>query len=229
MRGSRHGYDQGVGSLVSEVLPLALAVALSPFPVIPAILLLFTPRALANGFSFLAGWLFGIAIASVAFTLLASVIELFDEPPTWVSWTRIILGLLLLALGVRKWQRRDPDGSTPAWMASIDGLSPLGSLRLSLLLSVANPKVLLLAAAAGLAIGSAQVGVGSQVATIVFFTVIAASTVALPVLLFAAIGSKMLSPLGVVRAWLERHNAAVLVVVILAIGGALIVKGVSGL
>lgn len=218
-----------MGALLAEVLPLALAIALSPFPIIPAILLLFTPRALANALAFLAGWIVGIAIACTAFTLAASAIELFDEPPAWASWTRIVLGTALVLLGIRKWVTRDPQASTPAWMASIDGLSATGALRLSLLLSLANPKVLLLAAAGGLAIGSAGVSAGVSVATIAAFTVIAASTVALPVLLFAVLGPKMLTPLGTVRSWLERHNTVVMVVVILAIGCALIAKGVSGL
>ena len=52
---------------------------------------------------------------------------------------------------------------------------------------------------------------------------------ALPVMLFAILGEKILGPLGKVRSWLERHNAIVMAVVILAIGALLIGKGLSGL
>ena len=61
------------------------------------------------------------------------------------------------------------------------------------------------------------------------FTVIASITVALPVLLFTFFGQNILGPLGKVRSWLERHNAIVMAVVILAIGALLIAKGLSGL
>lgn len=44
-----------MGSVIGEVTPLALGVALSPFPVVPAVLLLFTPRAKATAGAFLAG------------------------------------------------------------------------------------------------------------------------------------------------------------------------------
>lgn len=51
-----------MGSVIGEVTPLALGVALSPFPVVPAILLLFTPRAKATAGAFLAGWAAGILV-----------------------------------------------------------------------------------------------------------------------------------------------------------------------
>jgi len=215
--------------LIAEILPLALAIALSPFPIIPAILLLFTARARANSVAFLGGWFLGILLGATAFVLLASVIELADEPPTWASWTRLMLGLVLVGMGIKKWFGRSPDDASPAWMRSIDALEPAGAARLSLVLSLANPKVLLLAAAAGVAIGSFEAGTAESALSIVIFTVIAASTVAVPVALFLIRGSAILGPLGKVRDWLERHNAAVLAIVVIVIGVALCLKGIDGL
>ena len=218
-----------MGELIAEVLPLALAVALSPFPIIPAILLLFTKKPRAAGFSFLAGWVVGVLGSTILFVLLAALIELADEPPTWASWTRIALGALLIAVGIRQVMRRSESSETPAWMASIDSLEPAGAMRLGIILSAANPKVLLLTTAAGLTVGSEQAGFGPSAVAVLVFTVIASITVALPVMLFAILGEKILGPLGKVRSWLERHNAIVMAVVILAIGALLIGKGLSGL
>ena len=218
-----------VGDLVAEVLPLALAVALSPFPIIPAILLLFTPSPRLAGFSFLSGWILGLLVATTAFLLLAAVVELADEPPTWASWTRIALGWLLIAVGLRQLLSRPEGDDTPKWMSSIDGLGPGGALRLGVVLSAANPKVLLLSAAAGLAIGAEQVGLSADVIAVLAFVSVASVTVALPVVLYSVLGTRILRPLGTVRSWLERHNALVMAVVILAIGALLIVKGISGL
>lgn len=218
-----------MSSLIAEILPLALAIALSPFPIIPAILLLFTAQARSNSIAFLAGWFSGILVGAAAFVLLASIIELADEPPTWASWTRLVLGLALIALGIKKWFGRSPDDASPAWMRSIDQLQPTGAVRLSLVLSLANPKVLLLAAAAGIAIGSFDVGTGTTVVSIVVFAAISASTVAVPVVLYLVRGPAILVPLGKVRAWLERHNAAVLAIVVVAIGVALSLKGIDGI
>jgi threonine/homoserine/homoserine lactone efflux protein len=114
-------------------------------------------------------------------------------------------------------------------MQSIDRLTPPTALRLGLLLSAANPKVLLLTAAAGLSIGAADLNSTETVITTAVFTVIASTTVALPVLLYLLVGKRILRPLGTVRTWLQDNNAAVMAVVILVIGVLLVVKGLQGL
>ena len=49
------------GSVLTELIPLALVVALSPLSIIPAVLVLHTPRPRPTGLAFLAGWLLGLA------------------------------------------------------------------------------------------------------------------------------------------------------------------------
>jgi len=218
-----------VGEVIAEVMLLGLAVAASPFPIIPAILLLFTPRARATSLGFLAGWVIGIVVGTGLFIALATAIEKLDEPPTWASWTRMVLGVLLLVLGVLRWRNRRAQQEIPAWMQSIDGTTPAKALRLGVLLSAANPKVLLLAGAAGLAIGSAQLTTAGIVLATAAFTVVASSTVALPVLLYAVVGDRILVPLAGLRTWLQENNAAVMSVVITVIGAVLLVKGIGGL
>jgi len=218
-----------VGEVIAEVMLLGLAVAASPFPIIPAILLLFTPRARATSLGFLVGWVIGIVVGTGLFIALATAIEKLDEPPTWASWTRMVLGVLLLVLGVLRWRNRRAQQEIPAWMQSIDSISPAKALRLGVLLSAANPKVLLLAGAAGLAIGSAQLNTAGIVLATTAFTVVASSTVALPVLLYAVVGDRILVPLAGLRTWLQENNAAVMSVVITVIGAVLLVKGIGGL
>jgi threonine/homoserine/homoserine lactone efflux protein len=218
-----------VGEVVAEVLPLAIGIAASPFPIIPVILLLFTARPLAAGSSFLAGWMLGIAAATAVFLGLASIIEAFDEPPSWASWARIALGAVLLAWGVRLWLARHDSDEAPAWMRSIEGSTPAEAARLGLLLSAANPKIVLLAAAAGLVIGAAGLSAAAAAGAAAAFTGVAASTVAVPVLLFALLGRRVLGPLAAMRDWLMANNAAVMAVVIFVLGALLLAKGVSGL
>ena len=218
-----------MGEVIAEVMLLGLAVAASPFPIIPAILLLFTPRARATSLGFLAGWVIGIVVGTGLFIALATAIEKLDEPPTWASWTRMVLGVLLLVLGVLRWRNRRAKQEIPAWMQSIDSISPAKALRLGVLLSAANPKVLLLAGAAGLAIGSAQLNTAGIVLATTAFTVVASSTVALPVLLYAVVGDRILVPLAGLRTWLQENNAAVMSVVITVIGAVLLVKGIGSL
>ncbi len=211
--------------MTPEIVTIALGIAASPFPIIPAILLLFTPRPRVTAGSFLLGWVLGIAAATAAFTVAASLLEPRDETPVWISRTRVGLGFLLIVVGVRQWATRREKTSAPAWMQALNDAAPAAALRLGLLLSGANPKVLLLAAAGGIAIESAGLSSAGTVVTIAVFAAVSASTVSIPLVLHAAMGERMLRPLSEAKDWLERNNAAVMAVVITVIGVYLTVKG----
>ena len=217
-----------MGEALALVLPAALAVALSPFPVVPVVLLLLTPRARVTAGSFLLGWVLGVGGAAAAFALLASVVER-GETPTWASWLRLVIGLALVALGVRKWGRRSAASKPPGWMASLSEAGPGKALRLALLLSLANPKVLLLSAAAGLTIGGTDVTTGQSVAVVAAFTAVASLTVALPVVLHLVLGRRMVGALNRTKDWLLAHNVALIAVVAIAIGLLQISKGLAEL
>lgn len=216
-------------AMTADVVPLAIAIAASPFTIIPAILLLFTPRARATSLTFLAAWIVALAVGVTVFVLLASVIEGYEETPTWVAWARLVLGAVLIVLGVRQWLSRHTPKPTPAWMQRIGTATPRRAVRLAILLAYANPKALLLLVAAGLSIGAAELTAGAMAVTIAVFTAVAALTVAVPVLLYAVLGERMLGPLTRVRDWLERNNSIVMAIVITAIGMMLLLEGVSGL
>lgn len=223
------GDDAPMDEMSADVVPLAIAIAASPFTIIPAILLLFTARARATSLAFLVTWLVALAAGATAFVLLASAIEVFEETPTWLSWTRIVLGGVLIVLGIRQWLARGTPKPPPAWMHRIESATPRKAVRLAVVLAYANPKVLLLTAAAGLSIGAAELDAADTAAAIAVFTVVAALSVAVPVLLYAALGERMLGPLTRIRDWLERNNAVVMSIVILVIGVMVLVEGVSGL
>lgn len=217
---------------IGEILPLALGIAISPIPIIVAILMLLSANARGTSVGFVLGWLLGIVIAVVVFTLLASLLphEEDDASKPIVGVIQIVLGALLLFLAVRQWRARPADGEEPAlpkWMAAIDTMTAGRALILGFLLSSANPKNLLMGAAGGLVIGSAGLAVGSSVVVIVVFTVIAACSVAVPVVAYLLAAHKMAGPLEALRKWLVHNNATVMAVMFLVIGVVLIGKGIG--
>jgi len=214
---------------MGEVLGLAVGIAASPFPVIPAILLLFTARPRPTSLAFLGAWFGGIAVVTGLFTLLAGVLDTGGGSPTWLSWVRIVAGAALAGYGIRGWLTRHASAEPPAWMRSIEEAGPAAAVRLALLLSVANPKVLLLAAAAGLDIGAAELTPAGGVAVVLLFTAVASLSVAVPVTLYAVAGDRVLPPLARAKGWLLRNNAAVMAVVVTVIGLVLLKNGLSGL
>ncbi|WP_127472959.1 GAP family protein [Microbacterium sulfonylureivorans] len=217
---------------IGEILPLALGVSISPVPVIAAILMLLSPRARVTGVGFLLGWIAGIVVAVTVFTLLASLIPSAapDASKPIQGAIQLLLGALLLVLALRNWRSRPKAGEEPPlpkWMQAIDRITFPAALGLGLLLSAVNPKNLMLGAAAGVDIGSAGLGVGETVLVIAVFTLIAASTVAIPVIGYLIAADRMRGPLGALHVWLARENAVIMAVLLLVIGAVLIGKGIA--
>lgn len=213
--------------MISELWPLALAIMLSPFPIIPAILLLFTIHPRSTASSFLGGWLGGIVVATTVFVLVGGFVEAHDSTPTWIAWARVAAGIALIGLGIEQWLSRKKPKPAPKWMQSLQTATPRKAATLGFLLSAANPKILLLAGAAGIAIGAASDSATTKAAIVMLFSAAASLSVALPVVLYLIRGDKVLTPLGKARDWLERNNAAVMAVVIFVIGVVLVSKGVQ--
>lgn len=214
---------------MNDLLPAALAIAASPFPLIPAILLLFSPRARVTSTSFLLGWFVGVALPTVVFVLASDLVEGSDYTPRWVSWTRLVLGAALVAFGVRQWLTRKAQTDEPAWMRGLADATPGSALRLGLILSAANPKILLLAAAGAVSIATDHRGFAIEAALILGFSLVASISVAVPVCAYLVLGERALAPLGKVRDWLQVNNAALMAVVMVVIGCVVGVKGLTGL
>jgi threonine/homoserine/homoserine lactone efflux protein len=178
---------------------------------------------------FLLGWILGIVVATAVFTALAGTLKTGGEPSAVASWIKIGLGVLLVLVGIRQWRGRGGQHDAPKWMAAIDDFTFPKALGLGFLLSGVNPKNLIIAAGAGLIIGSSALGVGGDAAAIALFTVIASSTVAIPVLAHLVAAERMTRPLESLRKWLQDNNATVMATMILVIGVVLVGKGVSGL
>jgi hypothetical protein len=218
-----------MGSVIGEFLPLAIGIAVSPMPIIAAILMLLSKRAGSTSIGFLIGWILGIIVATVIFTVLAGSLQTGGAPSSSSSWIKIVLGLLLFSVGARQWRKRKGPHDPPKWMAAIDEFNFVKALGLAFLLSAINPKNLIMAAGAGVIIGSAGLSVGSEIGAIAVFTVIAGSTVAVPVIAYLVAAEKMRGPLDRLKVWLQTNNSAVMGMLILVIGAVLLGKGISGL
>jgi threonine/homoserine/homoserine lactone efflux protein len=223
-----------MGAVIGDLLPLAVGVAISPIPIIAVILMLLSRQAARTSTGFLAGWVAGIVVVTVATLLLVGQAGggTAEKPSTVSSVLKLIFGLLLLVLAVREWRQRPKPGATaamPKWMNAIESFTFGKALGLGVALSAVNPKNLVMCLGAGSTIGGAHLSGGGDVVAVVVFTVIAASTVAVPVIGYLVARSRMAGPLDSLRGWLAQNNATVMAVVLLVIGVALLGKGIGGL
>jgi len=223
-----------MGSVVGDLLPLAVGVAVSPIPVIAVILMLLAPRAGAASAAFGLGWTVGVVGVVVVAIVLAGGADLGSdgEPSTAASVTQLVLGLLLLLVAARQWRARphgDEPATLPSWMSAIDQLTPVKAAGLGLLLSAVNPKNLLLCVSAGVTVAAAALETGEQVASVAVFTVVAISTVVVPAVAYAVAGARLRDPLDELKVWLQANNATVMAVLLLVLGVSVLGKGLGGL
>lgn len=219
------------GSVLVELVPLALVVALSPLSIIPAVLVLHTPRARAAGLAFLVGWLVGLTALTVIFLEVASLAGgVREKPPGWASWLRVVVGAALIILGVYRWLKRKESAHAPKWMQSLSKLTPARAGVTATVLTVVNPKVLFICAAAGLAIGTAGLDGAHDVwIAAACYVAVAGSTVALPILGYAVSGDRLDGPLNSLRDWMERQHATLVAGILIVIGLLVLYKGIHGL
>jgi hypothetical protein len=114
-------------------------------------------------------------------------------------------------------------------MQSLGKLTPVRAGGAATALTVVNPKVLFVSAAAGLAIGSAGLGATHAWVALVWYVAVAGSTVALPILAYAVSGDRLDEPLRRLKDWMERQHATLVAAILIVIGLLVLYKGIHGL
>jgi hypothetical protein len=223
-----------MGQAIGGSLALAVGIAISPIPIIAVVLVLTTPRAKANGPAFLAGWLLGLGIVGAIVLAIAGPAGASQSgaPATWVSWVKIILGVLLLLVALRAFRSRPHDGDEapmPKWMGTIDKFKPLTAFGFAAVLAGANPKNLLLAVGGAAAIAQTGISGIQQAIAYLIFALIGTLGVGAPVVIYFAMGERSQEMLTKLKDWMSRNNAVIMSILCLIIGVKLIGDAISGL
>lgn len=222
----------GWRELFGTLIPLALVVALSPLSIIPALLLvLHAARPKPTGLAFLFGWVVGLAAVTVVFVQVPHLLGGFDrDAPTWASWLRIGIGAALVLFGFRRWVTRTRGAaSPPKWLTTVSRITPLSAATIGVVLVLINPKILLVTAAAGLSIGTAELSSTSATAAVACYTTVAASTVAVPIMAYVAAAERVDPQLEWGRRWFDRHQAGIIAAILILVGLALSYTGIRAL
>ena len=223
-----------MGSAISEVLPFAIGVAISPAGIIAVILVLFSARARVNGLVFTAGWLVGVAVVSTVIYLLADAGDVGSggSASDTSYWLKLVGGILLVLLAFRDWRKRSADSEAvdqPKWMSAIDTLTPVKTGGLSVLLAALNPKNLALSLAAGASLAQAGVSSGEAAVGLIVFVVIASVGIIVPVVAYFVGGERAAGELERWKTWLSTNNTAMMAVLLLVFGVVLFSQGLRGL
>ena len=217
---------------IGDLLPAAVAVALSPIPIIGVVLVLGAPRARTAGPAFATGWVVGLATVSVIVVLaLGGSDDPDSDAATGVNWIKVAIGILFLLMAAQQWRKRPKEGlspKTPKWMAAVDTVTPPRAALLGAALSSANPKNLALTIAAAASIAEAGLDQGDTAIAVAAYVILGSVTVAGAVLFYLIDAKRAARPLAAVKQFMSEHNAVIMMVVLLLLGAKLLGDGLSG-
>ena len=220
-----------VTQAIGDLLPAAVAVALSPIPIVAVVLVLDAPRARVAGPAFAAGWVAGLSAASVLVVLLTSSAgDPSSDVATGVDWVTAGIGVLFLVMAAKQWRKRPKRGEEakmPGWMSTLGSVTPRKALVLGLALSAANPKNLALTVAASASISQAGLDGTETALAIAAFVLIGSVTVVGAVLFYVVAPARAARPLAAVKQFMADNNATIMMVVLLLLGVKFLGDGLS--
>jgi hypothetical protein len=217
------------GHLYLYLLVVGVLTALTPWAIVGVVVMLGSRGGARVAAAFTLGWFCAVTfIAAVVAAGLGGASESTqDSTSTGVLVAELVLGLVLVAFGLRSYRRslsRSEPAGEPGWLKKLDHMRPIvgfafGTFMINVFFVVD----------AGLRIASADGSKTQAITAIVFYSLLStASLIAVLVVYFVG-REKADARLASMRAWLGRNNARLMAAIVLAIGVVFVAKAVIGL
>jgi hypothetical protein len=218
-----------MGQVLFQVVPLALAAALSSVPISAMIVILLSEGRTRNGLAFLAGTVVG---TFVAITLVTAVGQSLPGRPRHheelVGKLEVVVGIAMVLLGVVTLLRGSAaSGRGSRWLDGVGSLGVLPVFGIGLALNL-RPKAILLVAAAGLAISRAHLRFDEGLVLVIAYTVVATCTVVVPIVLTILMPHVMEPRLLSAKEWTAAHATGISATLMILIGAFVVGVGVTG-
>lgn len=218
---------------VAQLLALSLALAFSTVPILAALLILLSPNRSRSAIPFLIGWMLGMFGIAALLTMAAQFVPASRLPrreDEAVGMLEIVVGAGLILLGlITLWlSRMRTEHRLPAWLKSVEKLGPWSSFGLAVVLNL-RPKSLLVAAAAGLALRADASSTAEALVALAVYTVVGASTVAVPIIATIATPTRMEPRIIATRDWLTRNGQVLTSAIVIVIGVLVVAVGIGRL
>lgn len=217
------------GLMLAKLTAPALAVALSPIPIVVALLLLVhNDRPQSSSVAYLLGRLASLAALTTAFIHVPRLFaSLNGGEPRWTDWVVVTIGVALVFVGAWVWWRRATAPDRAGWESRFVRITPAVAAAAGIFPMLANPKVLAASATAGTEIAAVQLTDVGVVAAVAYYVGLATSTVAAPVLAYLVLGPQIDPQLERIRGWIQRRQQAITAVVLVFVGVAVVLYGFS--
>jgi hypothetical protein len=209
--------------MVLDLMLIGLGITLEPFPLTAFILILSAEKGIWKGLAFILGWLACLVavIAAVLLTTGENPPKPNTGPSTAALAVKLALGVVLILLAERQRRRMGRPRKPPGWMARLDRLSLWAAAGLAIFL---QPWALVAAGAA--TVVQAKLSTGGDYVTLVLFCLLGTASFLYLELYAVFAPAAATARLERMRTWLDTHQAQVIVVVLLLLGGWLVGKSI---
>ena len=216
--------------LLPQLFVLAVGGSIAPVLLLLTILFLGSQRPLPNATALVLGYFAVYAAVGIAGLILFSGTAgaAGSTASTIGRIVSVTLGVLLIVLGLRRlFITRDPDASLPRWLESVSSITPTKAFGIGMVLfplQIKDPRDLRVHQSDSYPSLRTQDSIVALALALLIF--------AIPVLvligLYAAMPQRAPNMLGSLRAWMEKNNRAITVVLCFVFGAFFLVRGFSG-
>ncbi|MEM9326536.1 MAG: GAP family protein [Bacteroidota bacterium] len=217
---------------LSPSLPIALALALSPAPILALIIILMTPQAKKNVLFYMVGWYLGIIAVAIVVFVMPGINNGQTEGGRFLPMAQLSLAALFLGTAVWKWIHRPRKGDpihTPKLFRHLDELGRFQSMFMGFALSGLNIKNIALIVAGALTIQFASAYGSIAVLSLLAFALVATGALLMVVAIYYLRRSQIDPVFARWKRWLIKHNNTILIVILIVFGSILLKKGLESI
>ena len=217
--------------LFPQLIVLAVGGSIAPPLLLLTILLLSSQRPLLNGAALVLGYFAVCTTIGVAgLILFAGAVGAVSIASTIGRSMSLIVGGLLIALGLRNLllNASDPAASGAGWMESLSSVTPAKAFGIGMALFPIQIKNLAIFIACMSLIATANLTPRGSIIALVVVILIFAIPVLVLMGLYVAVPQRASSVLGSLRAWMQKNNRTITVVLCLVFGAFFLIRGLWG-
>ena len=217
--------------LLPQLIVLALGGSIAPALLLLTILFLGSQRPLPNATALVLGYFAVYAAVGIAGLVLfgGTAGAVGSTASTIGRVISVALGVLLITVGLRRLLKtRDPDASLARWMESVSSIAPAKAFGIGMVLFPLQIRILAIFIACINLIATASLRTQESIVALVLALLIFTIPVLVLIGLYAAMPQRASNMLWSLRAWMEKNNRTITVVLCFVFGAFFLVRGFSG-
>ena len=218
-----------------DLLPIAIAMAVTPGRLLALILLFNSKQAVPTSLAFVGGMVTNMLIEGLAFALIFSITGVFEVeegagPPAIFAILFVVIGILML-VGAAKviFHEEDEDKAPPKWLAEIESFSSGKAYKLGVSWLFVSPKQWIFTLTAVGLIFAANLDPLIAMANYLLFILIVLSLFFLLILIYLILGERSQAFMDGLFNWFKKRTQTIMVIVFIVFGLYFLIKGSAAL